>query len=120
MANESYSGKIQSALDEAGNTLSVEDVLRAVDEGRYQLWAHEDSVVVTEILEYPQAKVLNFLLAAGSSPTLSKMCPVLEAWGSEVEGCRLAATTGRRGWERSFLTKEHGWKATHVVLTKEL
>jgi len=121
---ESYSaktrGNLQAALDEAHNTFSVEDILLAVESGTYQLWEEKDSVIVTEILTYPQAKVLNFILAAGDLPTLSRMFIVLEHWGSDVEGCRIAATTGRMGWTRSFLTKEQGWKATHVVLTKEI
>jgi len=119
-ASSSDKALIQAALDESGNLFSVEDVLDLVERGQYQLWQDGDSVVVTEVIVLPQAKVLNFLLAAGSIPTLSRMVPVLENWGSIVEGCTLAATTGRRGWERSFLTKEQGWKANHVVLTKAL
>lgn len=114
-----YEQQVQAALNEAGNTLSFDDVRRGVSEGRYQFWPDADSVVVTEVLDYPQAKVLHFLLAAGDLPTLERMFPAIEAWG-ETQGCRYAAATGRRGWERSFMTKHQGWKATHVVLSKEL
>jgi hypothetical protein len=120
IVSSSVKDLIQFALDESGNTFSIEDVLAAVESGQFQLWREENSLVVTEILSYPQARVLTFLLAAGDLPTISRMIPVLEHWGSEVEGCRLAATTGRLGWSRSFLTKEQGWKATHVVLTKDI
>ena len=63
--------------------------------------------------------VLHFLVAAGDLSVLERMYPAIEAWGKS-KGCTKASCIGRRGWARTFLTKEQGWKETHVVMTKEL
>ena len=90
-----------------------------VSEGRLQYWPGSNSVVVTEIIEYPQKRTLHFFLAAGNVAELEVMYPVIEEWG-RVQGCTAATLSGRHGWERSFLAKREGWKPKLVVMMKEL
>lgn len=47
------------------------------------------------------------------------MLPDIEAF-ARTAGCRLITILGRRGWERTFLTREAGYKAVAVLLGKEL
>lgn len=109
---------LQKALNLAGNTHSFEDVRAAIDEGRVIFWPGANSAVLTEIIEYPQQRTLNFWLAGGNLAELEAMYPGIEAWGRE-QGCTTASTSGRPGWERTFLKRE-GWKPRTVVMTKEL
>jgi hypothetical protein len=109
---------IQKALDLAGNTHSFEDVGEAIEKKQVQFWPNTNSAIITEIIEYPRRRALNFWLAGGNLAELEAMYPAVEAWGRS-QGCTVASTSGRPGWERTFLKRE-GWKPRTVVMTKEL
>lgn len=109
---------LQKALDLAGNTHTIEDLQAMIDEGRVIFWPGINSAVITEIIEYPQKRTLHFFLAGGNLAELEAMYPAIEAWGKE-QGCTTASTSGRPGWERTFLKRE-GWTPRTVVMTKEL
>lgn len=109
---------LQKALDLAGNTHTLEDVGAMIEAGRLQWWPGVTSAIITEIIEYPQQKALHFFLAGGNLAELEVMYPAVEEWGRQ-QGCTAASTSGRPGWERTFLKRE-GWKARTVVMTKEL
>jgi hypothetical protein len=109
---------LQKALDLAGNTHTLEDVQRYIDEGRLQFWPGVNSAIITEVVQYPQKRTLHFYLAGGNLAELEAMYPVVEEWGVE-QGCTAASTSGRPGWERTFLKRE-GWKPQSVVMSKDL
>lgn len=109
---------LQKALDLGGNTHTLEDVRQGIAEGRLQYWPGVNSAIITEIIEYPQARALHFFLAGGNLAEIEAMYPAVEAWGRD-QGCTVASTSGRPGWERTFLKRE-GWKPRTVVMTKEL
>jgi hypothetical protein len=48
------------------------------------------------------------------------MLPHVEEWARKDQKCDSAVVHGRKGWERTFITRTQGWKASHVVFTKEL
>lgn len=110
---------IQKALDLAGNTHSFEDVQDAISKGQVQFWPGAHSAIITEIIEYPRRRALNFWLAGGNLAELEAIYLTAEAWGRE-QGCTVASTSGRPGWERTFLTRRQGWQPRTVVMTKEL
>lgn len=116
---EAHRGQIEAALGYAGGTHTFEDIRAAVEAGDLQYWPGVRSVIITEIIQYPQKRALNFFLAGGDLAELEAMYPLIEEWG-KTRGCVVAVMTGRRGWERSFLTRKEGWKPTLVVLEKEL
>ena len=109
---------LQKALEFGGNTHSLDDIKRAIDSGQLTFWAGRNSAVITEIEDYPQHRVLQFYLAGGNLAELETMYPAIEKWGRE-QGCTMASTAGRPGWERTFLKRE-GWKPRTVLMTKEL
>ena len=109
---------LQRALDQA-HGYDIDDVRRAVEEGRMLLWPAGNSAVVTQIIERPRGKELYFFLAAGDLRELKILYPIIMEWGREL-GCTRAAFVGRRGWERSFLTREEGWDSSLVVYDKEI
>jgi hypothetical protein len=109
---------LQKALDLAGNTHSLEDIRREIDAGQLKFFAGINSAIVAGVEQYPQHRVLQFYLAGGNLAELEQIYPLVEAWGRE-QGCTLASTAGRPGWERTFLKRE-GWKPRTVLMTKEL
>ncbi len=106
------------ALEYTGGTHTLDDVWEGVLDGRFQLWTGPGSIVVTELLAYPQCRTLHFFLAAGKMEELTAMYPAILEWGKAL-GCSKASLAGRPGWTRGFLQRE-GWRASHLVMTKEL
>jgi hypothetical protein len=115
---EAHRREIEAALQYSGGTHSFDDVVALVHEGRLQYWPAPHSVIVTEIIQYPQYRALNFFLAGGQLPELEVMEPLILDWGRQ-QGCKVACLTGRKGWERTFLTRQ-GWRPSLVVLEKQL
>lgn len=101
------------ALDVAGNTHTPMDIAVAVSEGRMQSWQNGQSLVITEVMAFPQAKALNVVLAIGNLDEVLGVQPQLEAFGRE-HGCKSIRMEGRRGWSR--VLPDLGWKADPKVI----
>lgn len=113
-----YEKQITNALEYAAHTYSFDDVCHSVSEGRLQFWPGPNSAIITEILEYPQYRALNYFLAGGVLPELQAMLPGVEEW-ARLQGCKRAILAGRKGWERTFLV-EKGYVPELVVFGKTL
>lgn len=109
-----YALLIDAALAYAGGSHTVDDVVAMIEGGEAQLWTGPNAAVVTEIHETPREKVLHFFLAAGSGVELEAMVPGIIEWGQE-KGCTKARFVGRRGWERTFLSRT-GWRNTGYII----
>ena len=68
---------------------------------------------------FPRKLVLHLFLAAGNLDELETLYVEAERYGRE-QGCHYITVLGRQGWERSFLTKNHGFKVMCTELIKEV
>lgn len=118
MKIEDYQKQIEAALGYSGGTHSFEDVVLEVENGTLQFWPGPHSVIITEIQEHPQKRILHFFLAGGNLAEIQRMVPLIEDWGRE-QGCTTASLAGRKGWERTFL-QHSGWKPKLVLMSKDL
>lgn len=109
---------LDRALEYAGGSHTLADVDAGIQEGRFQEWTGDASVIVTEIRETPQQKILLFWLASGELEELRAMALPICEWGKSV-GCVKAQLVGRLGWQRSAILKD-GWKVTSVLMEREL
>lgn len=107
---------IEAALEYNGGCYSFDDVAQGIMEGRMQLWAGPDGCAVTEILMYPQRKLLNLFLAGGSMEQLLDMEKDAITW-AKAQGCDGLSLSGRKGWTRAL--KERGWNTLHTTLIRE-
>ena len=107
-----------AALEYAGGSHAVEDIAEGIRRGHFQLWPGLDSVIVTEIIVYPQLKDLHFFLAGGDLDELRLMRPLIEQWGKNM-GCTRVSLAGREGWSKTFL-RDEGYKPKWFVLSKDL
>ena len=98
--------RFQRALDRAGNTHTIEDVLAKVEAGRAAYWENGDGAAVVEILAYPRLRVLNFWLLSGVLRDVLAMEDEICAWGRE-NGATVATASGRAGWGR--IGEPRGW-----------
>ena len=81
-----------------------------------QLWPSPKGCIVTEIVVFPQKKVINVFLGGGEMEQLADMHSDVIDWAKQ-QGCTGATISGRKGWERAF--KKYGWKPVHVTLAKD-
>jgi hypothetical protein len=101
------------ALDVAGKTHAPADVAEAVKAGKMQAWTRGDSLVVTEVLEYPRRNALNVFLAVGNLDEVLSLIPDMAAFGRE-HGCTTMRMQGRRGWAR--VLPRLGWQEEKQVI----
>lgn len=108
---------IEAALKYADGSHTYQDVCDAVAAGKMMYWPGPSSVVITEIIESPRQRTLNFFLAGGANGALAQleaMVPTILEWGRS-QGCTKAIFTGRPGWEKTFLSRT-GWSPAKLVV----
>ena len=110
---------IGKALEYAGGSHTVQDVVDAAKRGEFEIWEGRESIVVTQVVQNPRCKEAVAFLAAGDLEEIARMYPTLEEWARSI-GCTRVSCHGRRGWERTFLTREAGWRAGLTIFEKEL
>lgn len=110
---ETLRKRLERALGVAGNTHTPDDVSAAIGRGRMQAWTRGDSLVVTEIMQFPRCNVLNVFLAVGNLDEVLSLIPDLEDFARE-HGCKAIRMQGRRGWAR--VLPSYGWKEDKQVI----
>lgn len=108
---------IADALAYSGGTHAPTDVIEAILKGTMQLWPGPEACAVTEIVVYPNRKVLHVFLAAGKMEGIVDMQQSAEEWG-KLQGCTAMTIAGRKGWAR--VLKDVGYEEKYVTLAKEL
>jgi hypothetical protein len=111
---------IKKALDD---TYSVRDILDGLVKNSFQLfisWENKvESAVITEVVQYPQKKILRYFLAGAEGNNLSNW---LEPIQQEIEKfakynqCQSIEVAGRKGWAR----KLKGYEQKIYLFSKEL
>ena len=109
---------IEAALEYNAGTHDLSDVLHAIAIGEMQLWAGEDSVIISQVVVYPRKKVLHLPFVGGNLAELERMEPTIQEFARFLK-CDLITSAGRKGWERSFL-KELGYKPVYNVMAMEI
>ncbi len=109
---------IEAALPYCYGTHTMEDVERQIAEGRLQFWPGERCAVITEIVDYPRLRALNFFLVGGDlNELIEKIEPAIVAWAKAL-GCTRVAQTGRKGWGRVLAPL--GYRTTLSVMIRDL
>lgn len=109
---------LENALQYSGGTHTVEDVFKGIVAGQFQLWTGPDSIIVTEILEYPRLRALHFFLAGGHLEEIQEMEKTVVEWARR-QGCKRATMVGRNGWSRTFL-RDRGYVPRWHVMSREI
>ena len=110
---------IESALKKGGETHDFKDIVDGVLSGHMQLWMGSKGCAVTEIIVYPNKKVLHVFLAGGDKgygiKQITDMHDDAMAWGKE-QGCDGMTVAGRKGWKKVLQSK--GWTEQFTTLLK--
>lgn len=111
--------RIAQALEHAGGSHTLADIKAGVQSGMFQQWLGEHSVIITEIVQVPQYKILRFFLAGGEIDEIEQMAPGIMFWGVR-QGCVKAELIGRFGWQKTFAATKLGAKPVAVVMEVDL
>jgi hypothetical protein len=114
---EEYREWIDAALEYSGDTYNFSDVSDGVRSGHMQFWPAKKACAVTQIVLYPQKKVLHVFLAAGDLDQITDAIEAVEEWG-KLQGCESITMNGRFGWQR--VLNKRGWSPTMVVMERSL
>lgn len=115
--------KIEKFIDKAAKytygRYTTSNIYDLVKEADYQLWVAYDGgvfkgVVVTNIINYPQRKLLGMQFCGGEELDTWKpqMLDLLKRFARD-SGCEAIESTGRPGWAKVF--QNDGYKATWVT-----
>lgn len=108
---------IQDALNEGLGFETLEDVESFIVSSRYQFWPGKRSAAITEILYFPQAKVLIVRMAGGDLTELVEMEKTFCEF-ARATGCTKIMGEGRKGWER--VCEEMGYRYGYICMEKDL
>lgn len=117
MGADAHIEGITKALAHGGGTYTLADVVDKIDAEHAQVWRDENAVIVTQINDTPQKRVLHFWLATGDLEDVIALSEVAIEWGRE-RGCTAATLSGRRGWVKALAG--HGWSEQHTVMGREI
>jgi hypothetical protein len=115
---------VADALAHGGECYSLEDILTAIQQRDMQLWVvHENdelkAVCVTEIRQWPQAKILTAIIVAGNDMPhwVCALDDTLTRY-AVAQGCKAIEAHGRKGWKPTL--SELGWRDVVVTYVKEI
>jgi len=108
---------LRRALALAGDTHTVEDVMQQILSGEAKLWWSDEALIVTEVVDTPQVRLLRFWLATGKLSSVLELSERICEWGRQL-GCERAVLAGRKGWVK--VLPDLGWRPTTVHMEKEL
>jgi len=109
--------QLQRALDEAGNTHNLHDILNDISTGEMQSFAENDSWAVTRVIDCPNKRIVEIFLVMGDE----KDMPGLEEkvrWFAQQQGATMIRAIGREGWARR--APKRGWKVGLRLYTTEV
>ena len=101
--------------------LEPDDYIEPLTHGDMQLWVvienkHVNAALVTQIVPYPQKKVLRLISLAGEDfQEIKDFLEMVEAFALKNE-CSALEMWGRKGWKKLL----SDWKDSYIVYTKDL
>ena len=121
---DSLEEMIDNAIGLFSGRMDARDILFDAIEGKMQIWTVGDNpealdgVIVTQIVDYPSAKALRYILVSGNSVDVwIDAESIINEWGRS-QGCNLAEGGGRHGWHAKM--KNRGWTSAKRLYEKDI
>ena len=101
--------------------MEPDDYIEPLTHGDMQLWVvienkHVNAALVTQIIPYPQKKVLRLISLAGEDfQEIKDFLEMVEVFALKNE-CSALEMWGRKGWKKLL----SDWKDSYIVYTKDL
>jgi hypothetical protein len=114
-----YHRKLARVLDRMGGLYTLNDILTAIAEHRMQSFVENNSWIITQVVPFPRAKVLEVFAAIGDLDDLRVLHDRILDFAAEI-GAGVVRAYGRKGWLPDATLR--GWRvsARYFVYTKEM
>src|SRR5215204_922354 len=118
-----YMQQLQELLHEMGGTHTYEDIHGLLDNGMLQSFAEGDTWVVTSIIHFPQAAVMDIFFVIGELKDFDVLEKKIETFARD-QGVTFMRVYARKGFEyligRRSWQAGKGWRPGPRVFTKRL
>lgn len=108
---------LDNALEYAEGSHTFDDLVHMVLTGRLHMWSKSKSIILAEVLEYPQEKHYHMFLGGGDFDEIVAMHEEIETAAKNL-GCVKLSVCGRRGWVRGLA--KYGWAEQFTTVTKRI
>lgn len=108
---------VERILERSGGLYSIADVLERVQSGDMQSFSINNSWVVTQVIDFPQRKIIDIVFAMGKLAEVESLEAQIIEFGRK-HGASLIITNGRKGWHKS--ANRHGWRDIASVFVKDI
>jgi|TARA_A200000159_G_scaffold35968_1_gene32424 hypothetical protein len=98
------------------DSYTIDDIEDKIRHGFFHLWPGKESAFITEIVTYPQHKVMNLLFCGGKYEELEAILASIETFAKAI-GIKRLYGGGRKGWLRKI---EHLGFEREYMIRKEL
>jgi hypothetical protein len=119
MTAHPYHAKLARVLDRMGGLYTLNDILTAIAQGKMQSFVEGDSWIVTQVVSFPRAKVLEVFAAIGDLDDLRILHDRIIDFAAEI-GAGVIRAYGRKGWLPD--ASRRGWrvKARYYVYQRDM
>lgn len=104
---------IERALSYGVGGMTYDDVCERVLKGQYHLYPMAESIIIMEIVAYPQYTAYHGVLAAGDLEEILGARHMIAEVARSYK-CKKLEISGRRGW--LGIAKRYGWQEQQVVI----
>lgn len=119
-AQSTYPEQLEALLRDMG-THSLEDVKALIADGQMQSWVEGDTWIVTHVLNFPQATVVEVFIGVGRMADIKVLEKKIEAWARSI-GATVMRIYGRTGFWYLGARKNMfpGWRQGPTLYFKRL
>ena len=115
--------QLQELLHDMGGTHSLEDIKALVENGIFQSFVEKETWVVTTLVQFPQATVMDIFFVVGEQADFAALEKQIETFARD-QGVTFMRVYARKGFEylidRRSWTFGKGWRPGPRVYTKRL
>lgn len=107
----------EALLEEQGGLYTFGDVLESLARGEMQSFTKNDTMVVTQIRDFPRRTVLDVLFAVGDiDEVIALVDDQVTSFAKDI-GVTMITSTGRKGWKKRMTP---GWRDQWSSYSKDI
>ena len=114
---DQFRPELEATMEHNGGTHTFDDLTAMVLQGRLRIWTTENSIALTEVIEYPRQKHYHVFAAGGALDEIVATIPQV-AQAARDAGCCKLTISGRRGWVRALA--QDGWTEQFTTCVRSL
>jgi len=99
--------QLQELLQEMGSTHTIEDLRALIEDGAFQSFSEGDTWVVTQMIPFPQATVMDIFFVVGEQKDFDVLEEKIETFARD-KGVTFLRVYARKGFE--YLIDRRSWK----------